>query len=102
MCAGRVLNVQANNGKVRCIMKLQRWNWRALGLPGPVKVRDANGKQHDPHRIDWRRGYCPDNCRWATHKEQNKNRHLTDRFRESARRNLEIAREARRRKRLGI
>ena len=160
-------------------MKLPRWNWKQLGLPGPVRVRDANGKQLEPlriyriwrrmlwrsgavarkswakwrdkqyyahvtvcdewrhfpnfyrwamthgyredltiDRIDWRRGYSPDNCRWATCSEQMKNRHLTDRFWESARRNLAKAQractketrlrnlakanEALRRKRLGV
>jgi len=160
-------------------MKLPRWNWKQLGLPGPVMTRDANGKQHclnrvyriwkhiktraglineksysiDRHkqyyahvtlcdewryfpnfyrwamshgyredltidRIDGLRGYSPDNCRWATYKQQNKNRHVTERFRESSRRNLakarrgvtkecrlrnlEKAHEAWRRKRLGI
>ena len=27
-------------------------------------------------RIDWRRGYCPENGRWATYHEQNMNRHF--------------------------
>ena len=38
-------------------------------------------------RKDWRKGYTPDNCRWATLSEQNKNRHYTEAFREACRRN---------------
>lgn len=30
-------------------------------------------------RIDWRKGYCHENCRWATRAEQNRNRHWSRR-----------------------
>ena len=32
-------------------------------------------------RIDWRGGYCPENCRWVTYHEQNKNRRFTEKWR---------------------
>ena len=42
-------------------------------------------------RKDWRKGHTPDNCRWATLSEQNKNRHYSDAFREACRRNWQKA-----------
>ena len=39
-------------------------------------------------RIDWRKGYSPDNCRWATYSQQASNCHRdTEAYREAARRN---------------
>ena len=38
-------------------------------------------------RIDNFKGYSPDNCRWATYSEQNKNRRMTEKMLAAMRRN---------------
>ena len=42
-------------------------------------------------RIDNERGYSPDNCRWTTRSEQNKNRRMTEKRRAALLRNLALA-----------
>ena len=54
----------------------------------------ANGyrKELTIDRIDNEKGYSPDNCRWVTMAEQNRNRHMTEKWRQSLERNIAKAR----------
>ena len=56
----------------------------------------ANGFKRELQidRIDNARGYSPDNCRWVTRAEQNRNRRMTEKWRAAILRNLAKANAA--------
>ena len=65
--------------------------WRHF--PGFMRWAMSHGYRDDLtiDRIDGSRGYCPENCRWATRSEQIRNRRMTEAGRLSLRRNLQKA-----------
>jgi len=50
-----------------------RWNSFENFL---TDMGERPGKEYSIERIDLSKGYCPDNCKWATHTEQNRNRSM--------------------------
>ena len=56
----------------------------------------VSGYKHELQidRIDNEKGYSPDNCRWVTRSVQNRNRRMTEKWREGNRRNAAKGRAA--------